>query len=197
MALARSAPRGPVDWTEIRRRMETVGRELTGPGEVAPGRAQAILEERARRLARPATPASVGERLDTVTFALANEIYGIESRYVLQVFRLLDLVPLPGAEPPVIGVTTWRGDLLTILDLRTVLGLPVAALNDLSRVIVLGTERPEFGVLADAVLELVSLPVTEVRVTPDGLGPKQDYVRGVTADAVLVLDAGKLLGMHT
>jgi len=182
-----------VDWTEIRRRMELAGQELDSAGRATPERVRAILEERARVLARPSAPLPVGERLEVLTFVLANEIYAIESRYVHQVFRLQELAPLPGAELPVFGVTAWRGELLTIVDLRPVLGLRVAALDDLSRVIVLGAERPEFGILADAVREIVTLPAAEVRAPPEGLAAKRDYVRGMTGEAVLVLDAQKLV----
>jgi purine-binding chemotaxis protein CheW len=134
--------------------------------------------------------------LELLTYALANEVYAVESRYVAAVFRLTGLSPLPGAEPPVFGVTAWRGELLTILDLRAALGLSITALNDLSWVIVLGEERPAFGILADAVRELVNLPAFAVREPPEGIAAQREYLRGVTPDAVLVLEATKLLQLH-
>lgn len=192
MAARRKAPRGPVDWAEIRQRVEAAGRAVAGETAASPERARQVLEERARALARPAAPPS-GETLELITFTLANETHAVESRYVVAVFRLTDLSPLPGAEPPVFGVTAWRGELLTILDLRAALGLSVAALNDLSRVIVLGEERPVFGILADAARELVTLPASAVRDPPEGVAANREYLRGVTAEAVLVLDAKELL----
>lgn len=196
MAARAKARRGPVDWAEIRRRVEAAGRAVVGEQDASPERMRAVLEERARLLARPAAPPLAGDTLEVVTFALANETYAVESRYVLAVFRLTDLSPLPGAEPPVFGVTVWRGELLTILDLRAALGLSVTALNDLSRVIVLGEERPAFGILADAARELVTLPASDVREPPEGVAAKREYLRGVTPDAMLVLEATKLLQLH-
>ena len=154
-----------------------------------------MLEQRARDLARPVESVSEGPRLEVVTFSLSNEVYAVESRYVLEVFPLRELVPLPGAPPPVFGVTVWRGDLLTILDLRSVLGLPVAALDDLSRVLVLGAEHAAFGVLADAVRELVTIAASDVREPPVGgkTRARRDYLQGVTPDAVLVLDGQRLV----
>ena len=193
MAVRRNVARRPVDWAEVRSRMEVVGRTLSGATSAAPEQVRAVLEERARALARPSrTPAPIDD-LEAITFALANERYAIESRVVFEVFRLEDLSPLPGAKPPVFGVTAWRGELLTILDLRTVLGLRVTALNDLSRVLVLGADRPAFGILADAVHDVVTLPASEVRQLPEGVGPKREYLRGVTANAVLVLHAEQVL----
>ncbi len=151
------------------------------------------LAERARALARPASAQAPRDTLELVTFALGNETYAIEARYVLQVFRLAGLSPLPGAEAPVFGVTAWRGGLLTIVDLRQALGVSIAALDDLSRVVVLGGHRPAFGILADAVHELVTVPGSAIRTPPDGVAVKREYLRGVTGQAVLVLDGQRLL----
>lgn len=151
------------------------------------------MAERARRLARLPTPPQVGEMLEAITFSLANEIYAIETRYVLEVFRLRDLAPLPGAESSVCGVTAWRGELLTVLDLRGMLGLSIAALNDLSRVIVLSGNQTTFGILADAVRDLVTLSAAAVREPSDGVAAHRTYLRGITGDALLVLDANALL----
>lgn len=196
MTVRRNVARRPVDWGEVRSRMEAAGRTLSGATSTAPEHVRAVLEQRARELARPVgTPAPIDE-LEAVTLSLANERYAIESRYVFEVFRLEDLSPLPGAKPPIFGVTAWRGELLTILDLRTVLGLPVTALNDLSRVLVLGSDRPAFGILADAVHDLVTLAASEVRQLPEGVAARREYLRGITGDTVLVLEATKLLQLH-
>ena len=189
----RASPSGPVDWAGIRSRVEAAGRALSGVTDAAPEQVRAVLERRAQTLARPVAPPAPADRLEAVTFALANEVYAIESRYVFEVFRLEELSPLPGAEPPVFGVTAWRGELLTILDLRTVLGLPVTALNDLSRVMVLGADRAAFGVLADAVLGLVTLSAAGIRAPPEGIAAQRDYIRGMTPEAVLVLEGQRLL----
>jgi purine-binding chemotaxis protein CheW len=128
-----------------------------------------------------------------LVFGVAGQRYAIESRFVVEVFHLSELALLPGAEPPVIGVVGWRGRLLTIMDLRAMLGLPTTGLDDLGRVIVLGDERPEFGVLADVVEEITTLSESEVRVPQRGIQVSERYVRGVALDAVLVLDAAELL----
>lgn len=156
-----------------------------------------VLEARARALARPVERGVCGDSLDVLTFALANEIYALESRFVSAVFRLHELSLLPGAAPPVHGVTAWRGELLTVLDLRSVLGLSAAALSDLSRVIALGEDRPAFGILADEVLGVVSCPSSEIRRAPEGQSPERDYLRGVTAEALLILDAAWLLRTYS
>ena len=155
--------------------------------------ARALLAERARRLAQPVEVAPV-DQIEVLVFELAGERYGIESRWVQAVFVLRHRAPLPGAQPPIDGITAWRGELLTLLELRATLGLPVNALHDLARVIVLGLHRQAaFGIVTDAVHSVVQVSVAALHPLPDGAGGHRRYIKGVTGDALLILDPERLL----
>lgn len=156
-------------------------------------RTQDLLATRARALARPPARESVRDRLQLLTFSLGGEHYAIELRHVVEVFRLSSLSLLPGAAAPTLGLTAWRGELLPVLDLRQILGLPARGLDDLGFAIVLGEERVPIAVLADAVNEVLSTARERVRPAPEGVAVHRDYVLGVTEDARLVLDAERLL----
>lgn len=154
-----------------------------------------ILEERARRLAKPAggdVVAAFG--VEMLAFSVGRERYAVESRYVFAVARLTDLVPLPGARIPVVGLTRWRGDVLTVLDLRRVVGGAPGALDDLGRVIVLGRTAPEFGVLADSATHIMTIDPSQLHAPPADRNTEATHLlRGVTGDAVHVLDAAALM----
>jgi len=185
-----------VDWTEVRRRVDELRRTLAGEAVMTEARAREVLAARARELAATSAPAeSPGEMIETIVFTLAGQRYAIESRFVVEVFLLSELARLPGggADSPAVGLTGWRGRLLTILDLRQIMTLPTSALDDLARVIVLGGERPAFGVLADRVEELVTVPVAGLHAPHESVRVNRKFVRGVTEDALLVLDAEALL----
>lgn len=160
---------------------------------------QQILEERARRLARPAGANAVkisAFAVDMLTFRVGGQRFALESRYAFAVFKLYELIPLPGARRPVVGLTRWRGDVLTLLDLRRMVGVSSGALDDLGRVIVVGDATPEFGVLADEVYDIVPIDPTALFPIANARGADDDHttlVRGVTADAVHVVDAAALI----
>lgn len=187
--------RGPIDWSAIRGRMDALSGHPAGTVAVEQEQVESLLFERARALARPAAVEIAGERLDVVSFMLANETFAIECRYVIAVFRLAELAPLPGAGPPVSGLTAWRGQLLTILDLRTVLNLSAAGVNEPRHVLVVGTDRDAVGVLADAALERLSLPAGSVRPLAEGERTDRTLVRGMTSGAVQLLDGERLPGL--
>lgn len=154
--------------------------------------ARALLESRARALARvPADKPRAGERLELVVFVLAGERYGIESRYVREVLRLTRYTAVPGTPRFVVGITSLRGDILAIFDLRELLGITTHGVTDLGRIVVLGEQRREFGVLADAATEMVLVASADLVQT--GPAWSRAYLQGVTPDGVVVLSGAALL----
>ena len=154
---------------------------------------QYILEERARKLARPLTAAKSLDNLEVVVFQLGQERYALEAKSVREVFRLQVRSALPGAPDPIAGVTAHRGELLTLLDLRSTLGLPTGALNDLGRVMVLEEGGTRLGLLVDRVDRLETIERTQLRpAAPSGPAPR-DLLLGTTAEALLVLETEGLL----
>jgi purine-binding chemotaxis protein CheW len=181
-----------VDVADVRRRVREVARAARAEGTMTPERAREILLDRARELATlPTRRARDDESLEVITFTLAGERFAIETRAIVEVFRLASLTTLPGAEPPVLGLTMWRGRLLTVLDLRAALGLPTAALNDMAFVIVLDGARAALGVLADAVHDVTTLATSDVHPLADD-AERRLAVRGATPDATMVIDAARL-----
>lgn len=178
--------------------MTVDGRSDTTRRLESPTSAREVLRERARQLARPLTRASTTRRLDAVSFSLGRERYAVEARHVFAVFRLESLTPLPGARPPVAGVTPWRGDVLTVLDIRGLVGATATALDDLARVIVLGNDRPELGLLADRIDDPLQLDPGSVHpLSAERASRGSEILRGVTSDAVVVLDAPALLARQS
>jgi purine-binding chemotaxis protein CheW len=184
-----------IDWKQVRERLARVLTATEESLRLSPDRARAVLEERARALARvPPAVTRAAEVIEVVTFALANELYAIETRFVRGVVRLTDYTPLPGAPPFLVGVLNLRGDILAVMDLRTFFNVGGKGLTDLARVLVLGTERPEFGVLADAALEVRTLRIDDVLDAPSSVaGIGREYLRGLTQEALIVLDGAGLL----
>ena len=155
-------------------------------------RRREVLDARARLLARvPDEPPRAGEDLELVGFVLAGERYGIESRFVREVARLTRFTPVPGTPPFVLGVTNLRGEILALFDLRHLLGVVPEGVTDLGRIVVLGENRREFGLLADAASEILCVPVA--RLTQPQTAWGGSYVRGVSPDGVVVLSGEALL----
>lgn len=182
------------DWVSARHRLGALSDSLDYGTDVSAEAALAILNERARRYGTaPERSLLASEQVELLTFLLAGETYAIESRFVREVLHMPALTPLPGTPPVVSGVTNLRGEILAVMDPGQELGCPsVQAAPEW--VIVLGLNSIEMGVVSDAVLEVVAVRTDSV------LAPARaareihpTWIRGVTSDAVIVLEGQAVL----
>ena len=157
-----------------------------------PADAESVLDLRARALARPVVRVGEAAGRLVLLFTLGGEQLALEAAWLMGVTKLSTLAPLPGAQPPVRGVTVWQGELLTVLDIRALLGIPTSALSDMTRLLVIGQQRARFGLIVDAVGDVVDFAEARILPAPDN-SPARPYLVGVTADARLILDGERLL----
>ena len=184
-----------IDWDAVHRRLETVRIALEQGVTPSPERKQAVLKARAKAMMpAPAQQRDEASELEVVEFRLAHESYGLESRYVREVYPLKEFTPVPCTPSFVLGIVNVRGQLFSVLDLRKFFDLPTKGLTDLNQVIILQSDTMEFGVLADAILGVRRIAREIVQPSlPTLTGIRAEFLLGVTPERVVVLDAGKLL----
>lgn len=156
---------------------------------------QRILRARAQALARkPEADGGAHERIEIVEFLLFHERYGLESAYIGEVYPLKELTPLPGTPSFVLGIMNVRGKILSVIDLRKFFDLPEQGLSDLNKVIIVRNDAMAFGILADAILGARLVPVAELQPSlPTLTDRRAEYLKGVTAERLIVLDGGNIL----
>jgi purine-binding chemotaxis protein CheW len=184
---------GEIDWVEISAR---VARAFdTSAAETAPERTREVLAERARRLAlatERAEPAVAA--LELLPFRLGREHYAIETRYAREVVRLTAFTAVPSTEDFLLGVANLRGEIVPVFDLMRFFGFASQGLSDRSRVIVVGGAEVEFGIIADLVQAIERVPVAALVADAVFEGQRGgECVRGVTREAMIVLDGAALI----
>lgn len=157
--------------------------------------ARQILRSRAEALARP--PAAANQQhaaFEFVEFTLANEHYAVENQWGEEVCPFKDLTPLPCVPPFISGIVNVRGRILAVLDLKKFFDLPDKGITDLHRIILIRGEELEFGLLADTVTGVRSLPWPSLQPAPATLGGiRSEYIKGVTAERMILLDMARLV----
>ena len=94
-----------------------------------------------------------------------------------------------------LGIVNVRGQILSVVNLKKFFGLPEKGLGQLNKLIILRNERMEFAILADEILGARTLAVDAIQASPSTLsGIGATYLRGVTVERVIILDAEKILG---
>ena len=155
---------------------------------------ETLLRERAAALARPPSALATGTMLEVLEFRLATERYALESRYVENVHPLRDLTPLPCTPAFILGVVNIHGRILPVIDLKKFFGLPERGLTDLHRVILVRGNDLELGLLADVIASVRSIPADSLQPSlPTLTGIRADYLKGIGADRLVVLDLQRIL----
>jgi purine-binding chemotaxis protein CheW len=187
---------GTTDWSKFHRRLETSRSRLQQRLSPSVEQRRTILRARARLLAQE----EKGDKqlfespLEVVEFLLASEHYGIELTHIREIHALSELTPLPGTPAFVMGLANMRGQILSVIDIKKFFGLPEKGLTDLNKVIVVRTQQMELGILADAVLGVRAIGLSELQTSlPTLTGIREEYLRGITKDPLVVLDVERIL----
>lgn len=183
-----------IDWEEIHRRIDAVNAAIDSGWAPGPEDSRRILKKRAELLARETAGQADGDSIEIVEFLLASEHYGLESRFIREVFPLKDYTPLPGVPPFVLGLLNVRGRIVSIIDIKKFFDLPEKGITDLNKVIIVHDDSMEFGILADSILSVQRLAVGDLGPPlPTLTGIREEYLLGVTGERMAVLDVARIL----
>jgi len=183
------------DWREVHQRLETARAAVERVWTPDAGETKRVLKTRAQALAREPEQAQAADAwVEVLEFFLAHEKYAVESQHVREVCPLENLTPLPCTPAFVLGIVNVRGEILSVIDLKKFFDLPEKGLTDLNKIVVLQSENMLFGILADAIAGVRRIPVAEIQPSlPTLAGIRERYLRGITPDRTVLLDAEKLL----
>ncbi|WP_342377015.1 chemotaxis protein CheW [Myxococcus stipitatus] len=183
-----------IDWDEVRARLAALEASREAEGTLTPEAQAALLDARARSLSRPPAPeVAPGTLREMIRFRAGGQLYALESRFVLEVIRSTDVVPLPGAPPALRGLTLLRGEVLPVVELAPLFGRePVDSTGPL---LVLGMGRAELGVRTEEVQEVTQVSSQELLPAPVALAETAGaLVFAADRAGTLLLEGEALLG---
>lgn len=104
-----------------------------------------------------------------VTFYVGDILIGIDITRVDEINRHVEVTPVPHAPPFVCGVLNLRGEVVTVIDLRMVLGMTPQASNN-TRTVIVRTTDEQIGLRVDRISEVVMARSDEIDPVPPNLG---------------------------
>jgi purine-binding chemotaxis protein CheW len=140
-----------------------------------------------------------------LTFALAQEEYGLPVLKVREIIKIMDITAVPQVPPHVKGVINLRGKVVPIIDLRLKFGMPTVEYTERTCIIVVEVElearRIMLGVIVDSVSDVLNIAADEIEATPD-FGERLDtrYMQGVAkikGKVKIMLDLDRILAVDT
>jgi purine-binding chemotaxis protein CheW len=163
----------------------------------APHEEAEVLRRRARQLARRVAAREAHGSAEALAFAIAGQECVLELGWLREVRALGELLVVPHAPLPLLGLVHLRGRMLPVLDIRALLGIDESSTWRPGRLLVLGRKAPELGIAVCAVGELQALSAGQAEHRSQPLeGMRPELVRGVTPAGLLVLDGERLLALH-
>jgi len=101
-----------------------------------------------------------------ISFAIGDDQYGVDIMAVREIKGWTDITPLPKQPEYVRGVLNLRGVIVPIVDLRCRFGQGLTEATPLHIVIIVQIASKPVGLLADRVLDIVSLEASQVKPVP-------------------------------
>jgi len=99
-----------------------------------------------------------------VVFTLGEEFYASPIEPVREILRIPEIIPVPQASPYVEGVMSYRGHVLTVINMRRFFDLKPSKPSPAQRLMIVRLPSSLVGLLVDSVEEVV--PVTEGALEP-------------------------------
>lgn len=119
-----------------------------------------------------------------LTFALADEEYGVDILRVREIIGMMEITPVPRTPDFILGVVNLRGKVIPVIDLRLKFELPYKEPDDRTCIIVVEVryreETIQMGIVVDRVNEVVDVKEEEIEATPSfGIGLDTSYILGM------------------
>ena len=127
---------------------------------------------------------SVNREGKYLTFALADEEYGIGILKVKEIIGMMPITPVPQTPVFVKGVINLRGKVIPVVDLRTKFEMESIDYTDRTCIIVVEIEGKEesiqIGIVVDTVSEVLNVRESDIEDTPTfGTSVNTEFILGM------------------
>lgn len=158
---------------------------------------RAILHHRALELMRTVEMPDYSHLLALALVELHGEFFGIELEIIREFCDIRNVTPVPCCPPHIVGQMNLRGEVLTLVDIRAVLGMPVSDTASLTRVVIVQDDDLRLGIPVSEVLDVLYLQPSQISTLPaaarssSGTGLKATALHGKTM--VGILDISRII----
>jgi purine-binding chemotaxis protein CheW len=135
-----------------------------------------------------------------VTLTVAGQLFGLPIARVQDVFKPARITRVPLAAPEIAGVLNLRGRIVTAIDMRSRLDLRTREAGSAPMAIGIEAKGESFGLLVDAVGEVLKLPDADLEPNPINLDRKLAAVSAgvyrLEGQLLVVLDIDRVLDLR-
>lgn len=125
-----------------------------------------------------------------LTFNLADETYGANILAIREIIGIQHITRVPECPPYLKGVINLRGQVIAVVDLRLLFGLPEKAYDDEVSIVIVEVDGVSVGMVVDRVQEVEDLSAASIEPRPPMKSNiDEEYILGMgkTEERLIIL----------
>jgi purine-binding chemotaxis protein CheW len=140
---------------------------------------------------------SAGEKEPIAILRLCGEYFGIDLDTVREFINIRSFTPIPCCPKHIVGNINLRGEVLTLVDIRGTLNLPMTEVNSSPKAVVIHADNVVAGLPVDEVLDVMYINSASIHNVPIAVSSRSEgYIRGTITyrEKILsIIDLPKLI----
>ncbi len=156
-----------------------------------------IFKQRADNLRQLADDENSRDLIPLAVIGLNNEYFGLDLELVQEFTNIHNVTPIPCCPSHIVGNMNLRGEILTLVDICSVLNMPLTNKTNGAKAVVISMDAFVAGFPVDEVFDVMYLQPSAVNSLPLAVdSDSKQYLRGTVAYAgnmLTILDLPKLM----
>ncbi len=136
------------------------------------------------------------EMVKIVIFTLCGKLYAFYGSYVKSILPYDPVTPVPGCPNYISGIINVRGDIESVINIHSFMGLTDDEPTEKTRIVIAKTSDVRSGVLVNSVEDVVDIPVSAIAPPVSTLDDRiREFIAGelfYREESVTLLDIKKM-----
>lgn len=130
-----------------------------------------------------------------------DQKFGLNIEDIISIERVSEMTPLPQTPSFMVGVTDFRGHILSVMDLKDILFSEKQKVSENSRMVVVSIDDTQVGLLVESATDVMDMDEDEkLQSHQDISNNPNQFVKGIIHDETkglcLMIDTKKLIRSH-
>ncbi|SKB11508.1 putative CheW protein [Planktothrix sp. PCC 11201] len=138
-----------------------------------------IFQERAKNLRHPIDDQDFAGLVPLAVISLNGEYFGVNLEIIREFTDIHHITPIPCTPPHIVGNMNLRGEILTLVNIRGLVNLPLQTSQVLSKAMIVKINDIVAGIIVEGIFDVIYLKESEIKTIPTAVHLKQDeYLQG-------------------
>lgn len=160
-----------------------------------------IFHRRAVDLMNKAEEEDETVQLQVAVVCLQGEFFGVELSSVREFSLLVDLSPIPNCPEHIVGNMNLRGNILTVIDIKSLLEMPRGIFGAAAKVVVIESGKGRVGIAVDAIDDIAHIRLSDIAPLPTSVrSALRQYTKGAArygGKSMTILDIAGIMNAES